>query len=99
MYTNLTGQYLLSTTAEEVDLTIPTLLEVTFTPGSPLSNNAIFIPTPAGIQTLDDDSVEGDHSFQVILSSVQAEFSGVVTLDTTPSTVTIFDNDGEYENN
>ena len=49
----------------------------------------------SGCQPLQDDSVEGPHSFEVMLGSVPAEFSGAVTLDPTPLNVTIIDDDSK----
>ena len=77
--------------AEGIDFSVPSPLEVTFLAGFTTS-----VPAPA-IQILDDDSVEGSHSFGVVLSSVPDQFSGVVNLATDPEIVVINDNDGKVQ--
>ena len=75
------------------DFTVPNPFQATFDPGMVTQgdNNT----TVSGCQALQDDSVEGPHSFEVMLDAVPSEFSGVVTVDPTPLTVTILDDDGE----
>ena len=71
------------------DYRVTSSLEVTFSSGSLTPKSVI------GIQGLDDNSIEGPHSFNVMFQSIPAQFMDNVMLDSTPQTVTIIDDDGK----
>lgn len=77
------------TTLEGADYTAPDPLEVTFPAG--IGNSA----SVSGCVPLQDNSIEGDHSFAVALDSVQVQFMNNVFLDTNTVEITILDDDGK----
>ncbi len=71
------------------DYSVPDPFQVTF----PISVSADTTLNVSGITAMNDLSIEGPHSFNVILQSVPTEFIDSVYLGTTPQTVTIIDDD------
>ena len=69
------------------DFTLPSPFDVTV-PVNSLSGSS----QCANITFVDDDIIEGDHSFTVSISDP----GGAETVDPTVATVTIDDNDGTY---
>ncbi len=74
------------------DYTVTSPFEVTF---SPDSFGLVTTQSFSGILGRDDTSIEGPHSFNVLLQSIPAQFMDNVMLDSTPQTVTIIDGDGK----
>ncbi len=74
------------------DYTVTPPFEVTF---SPDSGGLVTTQSFSGIESQNDDSIEGPHSFNVLLQSIPAQFMDNVKLDSTPQRVTIIDDDGK----